>query len=288
MDRSGDTTRAVLLGHLTITIPVVAFIPLVLYWGLHQFGPFLWPYYVSGALAIAWQWYSIALPQWKGFVKREGVPDNETEELARRSALVWPGAASVGSFALHTTAAAVCGIHFGPWLLSRWFAWVLPILGMSSTPSSDYWLQHLELVSIVPALAVGYLVSRCFEKLATWAWILPTLILLFRLLTFTEPYASVLASNPLSRFSYYFVIERSTPSFYNFAGTARVVEQMTFVAPFYASVAYSIGALMMRCKVMEKIIRSFRTEPEPEVFGPEEAVIEWIGDDKDQPARELK
>jgi hypothetical protein len=43
----------------------------------------------------------------------------------------------------------------------------------------------------------------------------------------------------------------------------------------------------MRCKVMEKIISSSGTEPEPEVLGPEEAGIEWIGDDKDQPAREL-
>jgi hypothetical protein len=66
------------------------------------------------------------------------------------------------------------------------------------------------------------------------------------------------------------------------------VVQTAFVAPFYSGVAYSIGALMMRYKVTEKIIRNFRTEPEADVFGPEEAGVEWIGDDKDRRSAEVK
>ena len=289
MDSGDATTRAVVLGHLTITVPVIVAIGIVVRWGLYQFGPLLWPYYVTGGIALAWQWYSMALPRWKGLLTRNGLQASETEDVALSSGLVWPGAGAIGSFALHTTAAAICGIHFGPWLLRRWFVWILPLVGISSdTPRADYWIQHLELVSVIPALVVGFVVSRYFEKLASWAWLLPTIILSYKLLTFSDPYTSVLASNPLSRFSYYFVTEQSMPSFYNFPGTARFVAQITFVAPFFSGVAYSIGALVMRWKLMEKIIRSFRTEPEPEVFGPEEAGVGWIGDDKDRPAPEVK
>jgi hypothetical protein len=289
MDSGDATTRAVVFGHLTITIPAIVAIGVVVRWGLYQFGPLLWPYYVTGGIALASQWYSMALPRWKGLLTSNGLPASETEDVAQRSGLVWPGAEAIASLALHTTAAAICGIHFGPWLLSRWFVWILPLVGIApDTPRADYWIQHLELVSVIPALVVGFVVSRYFEKLASWAWLLPTIILAYKLLTFTDPYTSVLASNSSSRFSYYFVTERSMPSFYNFAGTARFVAQITFVVPFYSGVAYSIGALMMRWKVMEKIIRSFRTEPEPEVFSPEEAGVEWIGDDKDRPAPEDK
>lgn len=56
MDGSDPTTRAVVLGHLAITVPIVAAVLLVVFWGFYQFGPSLWPYYVTGGFAIAWQW----------------------------------------------------------------------------------------------------------------------------------------------------------------------------------------------------------------------------------------
>lgn len=119
--------RLILLGHLAITVPVIAAVPLVVLWGLYQFGPSLWPYYVTGGLALAWRWRAVALPWWKGLLTSSGLQVNETEGVALRSALLWPGTTAIGSFALHTTAAAVCGIHFGPWLLSRWCVWILPL-----------------------------------------------------------------------------------------------------------------------------------------------------------------
>ncbi len=113
MEGSDVTSRgSVLLGHLTITIPVIAVIWIVVRWGLYQFGPPLWPYYVTGGIALAWQWYSMALPGWKGLLTRKGLRANQTEDVAQRSGLVWPGTEAIGAFALHTTAAAVCGIHF--------------------------------------------------------------------------------------------------------------------------------------------------------------------------------
>lgn len=199
---------------------------------------------------------------------------SEAEEIARSSGLTWPGASSIGLFALHTTAAAICGIHLGPWLLSRWFAWVVPLLGgRPSEFAADYWLQHLEWVSIVPALLVGYVSCRYLRTMAVYAWIVPTAILGYRLLTFTDPHASVLATNPWSRFSYYFVIERFMPTFYADRGAdpIRVAAQLAFVSPFYSGVAYSIGALTEKSNLLRRIAENVAREPEPEVIEPEES-----------------
>jgi len=231
MDQPDVTPRAVLFGHLAITVPVIAIITLVLFFGLHMYGPFLWPYYISGGLAIAWQWYSAALPRWKGSLARNGAPEEETGEIARRSGLEWPGASLLGLFALHTTVAAICGIRFGPWLLSRWFTWIVPLTGMAyHAPTGNDWLQHFELTSMVAALLVGYILARRFRGMATWAWILPTVVLAYKLLTFTEPYSSVLAPHSSTRLSYFFVIQRSAPTFTaGFGGVdpIRVAEQIT-------------------------------------------------------------
>jgi len=188
MNSNNSTTRAFLLRHLTITLPVIAIIGIVIRWGSYQFGPSLLPYYIAGGIALAWQWYSIALLRWKGLLERDSLQNDQMEDTPQRTGLVWPGIGAVGAFALHTTIAALCGIHFGPWLLSRWFAWILPLIGISSSgaPRADYWLQHLELVSIIPALVVGFIVSRYFEKSSSLAWILPTTILSYKLLTFTD------------------------------------------------------------------------------------------------------
>jgi hypothetical protein len=258
VDSQNATTRQVLLGHLAVTVPVVLAVPLVVYWGLGEFGPLLWPYYVTAGVALAWQWYSIALPRWKG----------------QRSGFVWPGAEAIGSFALHTTAVPVCGIFVGPWLFSRWFAWILPLFRISpAMPRADYWLQHLELVSIIPALVFGALVARYFERLASWAWVVPTMILSYKLLTFTEPNASVLASaDPWSRFSYYFVIQQHMPTFSSFglsgSDPIRVAQQLDVTVPFYSGIAYSIGALLTKHKVIQRFVSSLRREPEPEVVRP--------------------
>jgi hypothetical protein len=294
VDVNAAPRRLVLLGHLAITVPAIAAIPLFVRWGLYQFGPSFWPYYVTGGVALAWQWYLIALPSWEGLLRKRGLQENETEAAARQSGLVWPGTGAIGSFAVHTTAAVVCGIHLGPWLLSRWFVWVLPALGRSPTmPRADYWLQHLELVSIIPAAIVGYVISGYLGKLASWSWAVPTLILGYKLLAFTNGDASVFASgHDWSRFSYYFVIQQHMPTFsdFGFSGSdpLRITEQITATAPFYSGVAYSIGALLRKYKVVDRIVVGLRREPERELFGVQKAGIEWIAQANEKPAEQSK
>jgi hypothetical protein len=95
------------------------------------------------------------------------------------------------AFMLHTYVAYACAIHLSAWLVFHWFGWVIPILHVwTSTPATDWYLQHLELMTILPALMVGYLnVARFLpntirnfmheghHSIATWTWILPTLVL---------------------------------------------------------------------------------------------------------------
>jgi hypothetical protein len=279
--QTGLPSRAVVVGHLTLTVPAIAAILLVPFLGLRMFGPFLFVYYVLAGMTVGWQWYSVALPGWKRWLARKGVQEEEVEHLAHRAGLVWPGEATIGPFAFHTTAAAACGIHLGPWLLSRWFVWILPLAGMSTrTPTGDDYLQHFELVSIVPAFVVGYILSRHLGRLAACAWILPTVVLAYKLVAFTEPYASILAPHSSTRFSYFFVIQRSMPTFTpGFGGVdpVRVAQQMTVVAPFYAGLAYSIGALAARHNVSKKFLGpSPDMQPESEITQTEKTPFEDV------------
>lgn len=292
MDSSDATKREVVLGHLTITLPVIAIIWIVVRWNVYQFGPSLWPYYLTGGMALAWQWYLMALPRWRGLLTRNGLQVNQAEEVAERSGLVWSGTEAIGYFALHTTAAAICGVHLGPWLLSRWYAWVLPLLGMSShTPTGNDWLQHFELVSIVPALVIGYLVSKRFGRLATCAWILPTIILAYELLRFTEPHVSVLAApHSSTRFQYFFVIQRTAPTFApGFGGVdpVRIALQMSTVAPFYAGLAYSAGALAAKIDLLKRIFGSGPMQPEPEGTPADKRAEGSVAGKSEKPVHEL-
>jgi len=271
-------SRAVIVGHLTLTVPVIAAILLVPFLGLRMFGPSLFVYYVLAGIALGWQRHEAALPSWKRWLARSGVQDEKVELLVRRTGLAWPGEATIGPFAFHTTAAAVCGVHLGPWLLSRWFVWILPLTGRSiHIPTGDDYLQHFELASIVPAFIVGYILSRYFRRLATCAWLLPTLVLAYKLLTFAEPYQSILAPHPSTRFSYFFVIQRSMPTFTaGFGGVdpVRGAQQMSVVAPFYGGLAYSIGALAAKHNVVEKFFGP-PPQPESQVTLPEKTTEEY-------------
>src|ERR1700724_1022968 len=94
----------------------------------------------------------------------------------------------VGGFILHTYVAYTCATHLSEWLVVHWFGWGERIMHvLTRIPATDWYLQHFELMTIVPALLVGYLnvarflpnTIRTFmheghHSIATWAWIFPT------------------------------------------------------------------------------------------------------------------
>lgn len=141
-------------------------------------------------------------------------------------------------------------------------------------------------------MVLGVVIARHFEKLAAWAWAVPTIILSYKLLTFTDSNAAVLASaDSWSRFSYYFVIQQHMPTFSNLGlsgDPVRVARQTAVTIPFYSGIAYSVGALLTKYKAIDRIASSLRREREPEVFGPDEAGVEWIADAKEGPAHDSK
>jgi hypothetical protein len=112
-------------------------------------------------------------------------------------------------------------------------------------------------------------VSRYFGKLSTFAWIVPTIILVYKLITFSEPYGSVLGSPSLSRFSYFFEIQRSMPRFFipGFGGVdpIRAATQMFVVAPFYSGLAYSAGAIAGAHDLLQRIFGNLPVQPETEM-----------------------
>src|SRR3984957_2077716 len=70
------TARAVAIGHLTLTVPAIAAILLVPFFGLRMFDPVLLLYYLLAGIAMAWQWYSVALPDWTKWLMGKAVPSD--------------------------------------------------------------------------------------------------------------------------------------------------------------------------------------------------------------------
>lgn len=160
------------------------------------------------------------------------------------------------AFCLHTAAVYVCALYFSPWLIGRWFAWFAPLLHASSkVPPGDWYLQHLELVSILPALTAGWLNRRRRDSAATWAWAVPTLVLGYKMLQYRGS-SSVLSAE--SAFAYFFNIQQSMPTLASptVSDPVRVLAQMTITAPFYAGVAYSLGALCSKLSLVQGLSRS--------------------------------
>lgn len=164
------------------------------------------------------------------------------------------------AFSIHTAVVYGCAIRLSPWLIYHWFGWVAPMLHVSINvprgdwPPGDWYLQHLELATVVPALLVGYVnlirflpasvgVTRS-ASVAVWAWAIPAVVLSCKMLLYHAP-SSVLSSSSPTAIAYFFEIQKRMPTRTNpFASDAiRVLAQMTITAPFYAGVAYSLGAL---------------------------------------------
>ncbi len=184
----------------------------------------------------------------------------------------------VAAFGIHTVVLYACAVHLSPWLVFHWFGWAAPILQVSiNMPATDWYLQHLELVTIVPALIVGYInVTRFLpatirsyvgerqsDSVAVWAWAIPTLVLGYKMLLYHAP-SSVLYGSSMSAIKYFFDIQKVAPTMSNplASDPIRVLAQMTLTAPFYAPVAYSLGALASRHGLLGKLF-TFEKRDEP-------------------------
>jgi hypothetical protein len=179
----------------------------------------------------------------------------------------------VFAVALHTFIAYVLALNVSSLLARTWCLWVLPALGLhSSVLPRDWRLQHLELITILPALMGGYVNLPRFipaivggqikesksAPAGIWAWIVPTCVLLVEMAQHHAP-SSVLYASSRSVFRYFFEIERHIPSWNQIVhGNAdsdpvRIALQIFVTAPFYAGLAYTAGASIKRLQLLERL-----------------------------------
>ena len=175
----------------------------------------------------------------------------------------------IPAFALHTAIVYISALHVSLFLVGRWFAWIAPALQIPvSVPPADWYLQHFELVIIIPALLAGYInvvrflpatVGRPiwdadFDSAIIWAWCVPTLVLSYRMLQYHAP-SSVLFGTSMTAVKYFLEIQKVMPTWANpFASDpSQVAAQMFVTGPFYAGVAYSLGALLSKHELLGKL-----------------------------------
>jgi len=184
--------------------------------------------------------------------------------------------AGIGTFAVDTLIVYILALRVSGTLVSFWFAWVPRLLQIwTIVRPGDWYMQHLELMTIVPALMAGYIdvgrivpaflggliKERRTNSAAMLAWMIPTSVLIYKMLQYRSP-TSVLAGNSMSAFRYFFDIQRTMPTFAQLlAGDpVRLAQQLTVTAPFYAGIAYSLGALFHRYGILTKLFIFERLE----------------------------
>ncbi len=260
---------AVIKGHLLLTLPALAAVCLLPFLAYRAVGPNELIYATFGSFALAWQFRVHQFQIWKGSLMKAGLSETEVAALARRCGLAFGWEDKVSSFALHTSAAAMCAFHVGPWLVGRWFAWIIPLTGQSNHSwSGDFWMQHFEPVSMVPAAVAGYFIARFIPKLSLFAWLVPTFLLAIKLITYSDGNSSVLSAHSMSSFRYFFEIHRSMPRwdqvFNAPLDVVRTASQIGFVAPFYGGIGYALGSVFQKYKLLARLKPAPPEQPGPE------------------------
>lgn len=197
-----------------------------------------------------------------------------------RAMSVYFNPAYVLTFALHTLVAYACALRLSQWLVFHWFIWIAPRTGVaSSTPATDWYLQHFEVVTIFPALVIGYVnLTRFLPRfvrnyayagrllwVGMWVWTIPTTMLLYKILTY-HGQASVLFDVTLSsRIRYFFDIQKVMPTLANplASDPVRVWAQVSVVGPFYAGLAYSMGSWMAKHQISAKLFSGIVNQHQP-------------------------
>ena len=79
--------RAVVIGHLRVTLIVIALI--VAGGAIGRANGYRNPGLLAG-VALAWLWWSWQVPRWRDWVTDRGAPVDAVQRLAVRTMLVWP------------------------------------------------------------------------------------------------------------------------------------------------------------------------------------------------------
>jgi len=190
-------------------------------------------------------------------------------------------------FFLHLAAiyaiAASCTPQLAGWTKHS----LLPFLQLSTSSSSFQFLfSHMLVFSFIPGFLVGLLNARFKHKVALYVWLVPTVVLAYKFVTFPMPTQSVLGSASwfslhqhqfASAFHEYFAggfliqeyrdyremwwMVQSNPDM------ARGMSQLRLTAPFYAAVAYCLAAWIALRTQLHRKVRERTKEWERWKFG---------------------
>lgn len=158
------------------------------------------------------------------------------------------------AFAAHSVAVYICALHVSPWLIAHWFSWILPALNSRvETGAGDWYLQHLASANIIPTLVIGYIAGRRTRATARWAWVIPSLILAYEVIQY-RPASALIRTTAME---YFFKTGLVMPDATDVGSsiTRQVLAQMTITAPFYAGLAYSIGAWVSNYAFITNLFR---------------------------------
>jgi hypothetical protein len=196
-------------------------------------------------------------------VTEENFPAHEKPAL--HSAAGW----QILWYFLHLAAVYAIVEFCTPWLAGRTHGVLLPLLHHpSSSGRFEYFYSHLFAFSFIPGFAAGLLNARFKHKAAQFVWLVPAVILAYKLATFSAP--SVLQSQFSAAFHQYFGGGFIIPEFRDWRdfwsivgsnpGMLRGMAQLKFTAPFYGGVGYGLAAWLARRtdlnrKVADKVMR---------------------------------
>jgi hypothetical protein len=160
-------------------------------------------------------------------------------------------------FLLHLAAIYIlvgfCTTAFAGWVNRTLF----PFLKILPSPSGlEFLFAHLFAFSFLPAFIAGLANAKFKHKAAEFVWIVPAIILSYKLLTFPNTSSVLYQSQSSSVLHYYFGGAFLLPDAHVYgwgskaywaavssnADAPRALAQLNFTAPLYAGVAYSVAS----------------------------------------------
>jgi hypothetical protein len=175
-------------------------------------------------------------------------------------------------FLLHLSAIYVVASYFPPHLAGWIRTSFLPLLEVPTSSSSFQFLfSHIFEFSFFPGLIAGLANAKFKHKAAQYVWLVPTIVLAYKFVTFPTPPRSVLdsASSVFPTFSasfhQYFAGDfligeyRDWGDFWRMVASnpdmMRGMTQLRVTAPFYAAVGYCLAAwFTLRFDVLQKVV----------------------------------
>lgn len=164
-------------------------------------------------------------------------------------------ASEVIYLAIHVVVIYLIAEEGAPFLGSWIYHHIFLSFGFRPGTVSEFEATHLFLLNAAVALPAGFCNYRSRHIGAFWVWLIPTAILAFQIFTFHNSLSLFASNRWTTTFNYYFNANhvvigeiardfRNMRDMFNNPDFVRFIEQYRFTAPFYAGIAYSLGAFI--------------------------------------------